>query len=169
MRRAIASTAVAFLSLLLSAFPLARGGPQTGNRDSAERDDCQADHGAVPRYRAAGRYRTDIKPGLVLFVSINPADVTRDKLIALVCKLGIDHAKEEVLRVHIFDSSRAAKKFDPLEEGNDRRTNLSYRADYSFARSAEFAHGQFLNWRPDRDDFEHWVHIDLGPPPKLGG
>ena len=121
----------------------------------------------VPRFRVARKHRTEIKPGLVLFVSIAPSDVERDKLVALACKLGRDYANEEALYVWILDSYKAARRYSPQGEGNDRTTNLSFRASYGFfCDSGKCEHS--LDWWPDPLDRSRWVHIDLGEPPERG-
>jgi hypothetical protein len=122
----------------------------------------------VPKFHLAKKYRTHPKPGLVLFVSIAPSDVHQEKLLALVCKLGRDHAVEEALWVFVLDSYRAAKRFNPQGEGNDRQTALSYRAGYWFWReTGKDAHS--LDWWPDPYDRSRSIHIDLGNPPRRPG
>ncbi len=131
----------------------------------AERGDCHAYGEKVPKYDIARHYRTDLKPGLVLFVYIAPDDVARQKLIALSCKIGRDHAAEQSLFVYVFDNKEGAKRFNPQGEGNSRQINLSYRGLYGFSREPGSAYGQSLSWRPDRNEPNRWVTIDLGTPP----
>lgn len=146
---------------------LAFGTPERGSqKEPMERDDCRAQHEGVPKYHVVRHYTTDLKRGLALFMDIATADVTREKLVALVCRVGTDHSQEQSLFVYIFDSKRAAKRFNPQGEGNDRQSNLEYRGLYWFSREPGKAYGQSLDWRPDRDDINSWVHIDLGPPPQ---
>lgn len=134
-------------------------------RESQQLANCQSYREEVPKYHVLRHYATDKKPGIILFVSVAPADVVRDKLVALGCKLGTDHADADNIFVHIFDSDGAAKKFNPAGEGNGRQINLSYRAFYSFSREKGPAYGQSLTWRPDRNDPNRWLTVDLGPPP----
>ena len=121
-----------------------------------------------PKYRLARQFHTQTNYGsaLHIFVSIDQKDVTRDKLLALSCKLGIDHANEENFFVFILDTHRAAKRFNPQGEGNDRQTNLADRAFYAFSRERGDAYGQSLTWKPDRYDPDRWVNIELGRPPE---
>jgi hypothetical protein len=136
-----------------------------GLQKESERGGCRGYGEKVPKYDIARHYRTDLKPGLVLFVYIAPDDVARQKLIALSCKIGKDHATEQSLFVYLFDSKRGAKRFNPQGEGNSRQINLSYRGLYGFSREPGSAYGQSLSWRPDRNEPNHWITIDLGPPP----
>jgi len=120
-----------------------------------------------PKYRLARQFYTHTNYGSALhtFVSIDQKDVTRNKLFALSCKLGVDHANEEDFFVYILDTPRAARRFNPQGEGNDRQTNLADRGFYAFVRDRGNAYGQSLTWKPDRDDPDRWVNIELGPPP----
>lgn len=99
-----------------------------------------------------------------MFVSVDPKKVSRNNLLALSCKLGADHANEEKFFVFILDTHRAARRFNPQGEGNDRKTNLAYRGSYGFWRDNANA-GQSLGWKPDRFDPDRWIEIDLGAPP----
>lgn len=137
-----------------------------GRQRTQERADCSAYVGRkIPTFRVAKKSRTDKGRALVLSISLAPSDVDREKLIALACKLGRDHAAEEGLFVWILDSYRAAKRYSPQGEGNDRQTELAYRGSCGFTRDPQAGYGQTLAWWPDPYDRNRFVHIDLGPPP----
>lgn len=133
-----------------------------------ESDTCEAYlKREAPKYRIARQFHThtNYESALFVFVSVNRSDVTRDKLLALSCKLGLDRANERDFFVYILDTPRAAKRFNPQGEGNDRQTNLADRGFYAFVRDSGNAYGQSLTWKPDRDDPDRWINIELGPPP----
>jgi len=133
---------------------------------SGQQASCSEARGVkVPKFRVARKFRGDVRPGLFLYISLSPSDFSPDKLIALACKLGEDHAAEESLFVWIFDSYRAAKRFDLVRGGPDRATNFAYRGGYSFSRRQGAAYGQSLDWRPDPNDLHRSERIDLGSPP----
>lgn len=117
---------------------------------------------AAPSFRIARHYELHAGGGgLAIFLSISPADFEQDNVLALVCQMAREHSSEPSLFVRVFDSYAAAKRYNILGEGNDRRTNWSYRALYGYAED----HGvvrQSLDWRPDPKDFDRWVTIDLG-------
>lgn len=140
--------------------------PSQSSQEIRSKETCQSDQKhAAPRYRVAKKYRTDLKPGLVMFVSVAPSEIDRDKLIALACELGRKYLNEDRLSVWILDSYRAARRFHPQGEGNDRQTNLSRRALFGFSR--ENGDGeQSLEWWPDPIDRNRRVHIDLGDAPR---
>lgn len=129
-------------------------------KDSCERLRSQP----VPKFRIARKEKLGLKPGLVLYVSISPSDRDRDKLIAVSCQLGRQYATEDRLFVWILDSNRAAKRYNPQGDGNDRATNSSYIGVYSFLRD-DAAGNQTLDWRSDPRNRDRLDHIDLGPPP----
>lgn len=133
-----------------------------------EKESCQTyiKH-SVPRFRVAKKYRTELKPGLVLFVSVASEDFKQDDLIALGCLLGKTNSKEEALYAWIFDSDHAASHYHPPGEGNDRQTNLAHRALYGFSRQ-KGEEGQSLDWWPEPLDRSRTIHINLGAPPSRG-
>jgi len=156
------------LCLFLSAFADQVFAQQPGSPAKTEQEHCSAYlNQAVPTYRVAWHYKTT-GPGMTMYISIAPGDVTRDKLIALGCKLGRDHARGENLFVLILDSYAEAKRFCFQCEGGDRQTSFSFRAMYAFNREPGNAY-QSLSWRPDRDTLHKWEQIDLGPPPDRPG
>lgn len=132
------------------------------------RASCGDLHGErPPDFRVAKEFRGDVRPALFLYISVVPSAISRDGLIALACKLGMDHAGEERVFVWILDNHRAAKRFDHVKGGPDLETNLAFRARYSFSRDPKAGYGQSLTWRPDRNDFNRLEKINLGPPPPL--
>jgi hypothetical protein len=118
----------------------------------------------VPRYRVARESRTNTTQ--TLFISIAPAQTDRDSLVALSCQLGRDHIAQDALFVWILDNYRAAKRYNPQGEGNDRSTASSFVGLYGLSRQLGRTYGQTLEWRPNRAERGRLVHIDLGPPPK---
>jgi hypothetical protein len=165
--RAIFSTTVLWICLCCCALLVAaQEKAQTQNK---ERDTCTNYLGREgPKYRIARKFHTETNYGsaLHIYLSINEKDVTRDNLLTLGCKLGIAYANEGSLFVRILDTRRAAKRFVPLgDPGNDRQTNMSYRGFYAFWRGKDGS-GQSLDWKPNRDDPNQWVDIDLGLPPQ---
>jgi hypothetical protein len=134
--------------------------PQVQN----EKEACEQGSSKVPKFRVVRKRRPFSKPGLELFVRISPSEVDRDKLIALSCHLGREYAREEMLNVWILDSERAAKRYNPQGEGNDEATASSFRAFYGFHH--ESASGsQSLEWKPDPNNRNRLIHIDLGAAP----
>jgi hypothetical protein len=122
----------------------------------------------IPRFRVARKDISEDGSAVVLYISIAPSYIDREDLITLGCALGRQYADRDSLRVHIMDSYRAAKRFNPQGEGNDRQTNLSNRASYGFGRDTHGGtSGQYLDWRPSADE-PGWNHIDLGPSPVRG-
>jgi hypothetical protein len=121
---------------------------------------------ASSRFRIARHYELHAGGGgLAIFVSISPADFEQDNVVALVCKMAREHSSEPSLFIRVFDSYAAARRYNILGEGNDKKTNWSYRAMYGCAED----HGvvrQSLIWRPDPKNFDRWVTIDLGERPK---
>lgn len=140
----------------LQAVPPAQmpGGAQT------ERVSCEEfENSKLPKFKVVREYPTDVMPGIVLRVLLDPADVSRDKLLALACSLGRAHAEHNLLFVYFFDSKAAAKNYSPM--------NPTQRALYGFSRNAGSVPGQSLDWRPDASDRNRWIHIDMGPSPPL--
>lgn len=128
-----------------------------------QRDDCSRSAGLpVPSYHLAREWRGDIKPLLVLFISVNTRDVNQDGLVALACAVGKKYAAEQNLSAWILDNSHAAKIYNPAHEGNTAEAERSLRATYGFSRKD---HSQTLDWRPDPKQPNKWIHIDLGRPP----
>jgi hypothetical protein len=150
------------LATVLSAIPHALMSAQNVRE---EKDDClKYQKTQVPLYRVARESRTD--SALTLFISIAPAQTDRDSLLALSCQLGRDHVAQDALFVWILDNYRAAKRYNPQGEGNDRSTASSFVGLYGFSRQPGGTYGQTLEWQPNRADRGSLVHIDLGPPPK---
>lgn len=136
--RAVCSIAVLSICFFFSASLIAA---QVGAlaRDKAK-DTCGPYLGApVPKYRIARQFRdrTEYGSSLTILLSVDQKDVTRDNLLALSCKFGVDHANEESFFLRILDTRRAAKRFVPLgDPGNDRQTNMAYRAFYAFSHGS---------------------------------
>ena len=118
---------------------------------------------AVPKFRTARKYRTDVRPGLELYISISPKTYNHDALIALVCSVAQRHSQEQSLFLRVFNSYSGAKRYNPLGEGNDENAVKSFLAFYAFARDKGV---QTLEWRPDPANTEHWESVDLGSLPK---
>jgi hypothetical protein len=117
----------------------------------------------VPQYKIAREFRPDVKPGLFLYVSVDPKDVTEEKLVTLVCALGVLHSRQETLIVWLFDDVHAAKNYNPQGEGNDRRTIRDYRGSYGYSRDPDRLFPQNLDWYPE--PLGSLVHLGLGPAP----
>lgn len=148
-----------FLFALTFAFPVL-------GQTAIEQATCEHFSSAmVPTFKIVRSTRKTTRSSLVLFVSVAPADMTRDHIVALSCRLGKRYSSEQNLFVWIFDSRRAAMRFNPQGEGNDRQTNLAYRALYGFSRQPGAKYGQTIDWRPNAQEVSRWVHIDLGLPP----
>ena len=141
--------------------------PSSKAQITSEKDTCEKyPRDAAPKFKVVRRTRKLAASSLVLFVSAAPRDATRDRLVALSCALGRKYSSEERLFAWILATERAAKRFHPQGEGNDRQTNLAYLGLYGFSREPGDAYGQSLDWKPNPLQPEHLVHIDLGPPPE---
>jgi hypothetical protein len=147
--------------LLLSAVPLVQG--QQHSNESATCDSYL--NQGVPKFHVERKFRTDLRPGLVLFVSVAPSDIHRERLLILSCPLGRKHAAESALYVWIFDSRAGGQRYNSGGEGNDEETTRSRRGLYGFSREGGKGN-QSLDWWPDRSAQDRLVHVDLGEPPK---
>jgi hypothetical protein len=107
------------------------------------------------------RWRADVNPMPILFVSIKASRVTEDSIIALVCDIGKEHSSERALDLYIFDDDRAAKVYSPAHEGNTAQVERSLRATYEFSREKG---GQWIDLRLTPNS--QWLHINLGKPPE---
>lgn len=128
-----------------------------------ESDDCRKylDREA-PKFRIARKYKTGItQPGLALYVSVASTEVTQEKLLSLACKLDRDYANRKSLFIWILDNYQSAKHFSPQGEGNDRATNLSFRASYGYFCEGDKCKRSF-DWWPDPVNRRRIVHVDLG-------
>lgn len=153
--------------VIIAGVALADSVPQSGwsRQEVVEQANCETySRNKVPKYRVAKTIPLAV-PGLDLYVSVAPPDFERDKLLTLSCTLGKLYADKDMLFVWIFDNRHAARQFDAQGEGNDRRTNLSRRARYSFSRVQNHVLGQSLDLWLDPVDHPRPIHIDLGPPP----
>lgn len=141
------------------------GGSLASPQANVESADCTSYLNApIPKYKVAVKYRTDLRPMLILQISISKETFNREDLLALACGLGRKFHKEDDLSVRIFDSQKAAKQYDETGEGVSTDTYFSYRAEYGFLRESR---NHSLRWRPSRSDRYTWVEIFLGePPPK---
>lgn len=119
---------------------------------------------APPQFRVARETRNDARHAITVSVSIARASVTQDKLVSLACELGRVYAKNQTVVAWIFDSYRAAKRYNPQGEGNDGVTNRALRATYVFSR-ADSVHE--LRWLPDPSDESQSIKFELGPVPDL--
>jgi hypothetical protein len=139
--------------------------PHAWGQEAAEKDSCERFRSQpIPKFRIVTKRNLGLKPGVEVFVSVSPSDRNREKLIVISCQLGRNYATEESLVAWILDSTRAAKRYNPQREGNDRATDASVVGVYSFIRGV--ANGnQLLDWRPDPNKQDKRLHIDLGPPP----
>ena len=127
-------------------------------------DSCSAYKTAqVPHYIVVKHWKTTLKPGLVLFVSIPPDQADRPRMVALSCELGRRYASEQSLYVVIFDSTKAAKLFNFSGEGNSNWMYAARKAIYGFTRGDNGT--QSLDWAENPDRRNELIHIDLGPPP----
>lgn len=139
----------------------------SGAQITSEMDTCEKYPPEIaPKFRIVRETRKMTESSLVLFVSVARGGATRNHLVALSCQLGRKYSSEENLFVWILNSERAAKKFNPQGEGNDRQTNVAYLGLYGFSRETKHAYGQSLDWRPDSLHPDRLVHIGLGPPPE---
>ena len=135
----------------------------TGGREG---DTCAAHAGEpVPEYRIGSQYSKDGRKYIHLFVSMHRRDITRDNLIALVCKLTEENADSDGLTVHVLDSYKIASRFTfiPLGDGEPAGADQSRRAFFIFSRDPGEAYGLTLHWLPKKG--QEWEHIYLGPPP----
>ena len=157
------------VSILMSvAFTaLIPGAAKAQTTSPTETDKCEKYRSqSVPRFKVVRKTRIGSGSALLLFVTIAPVGVDRNRLIALSCQLGIDHSVENELFVWILDNERAAKHYNPQGEGNDRATASAVVGLYGFSRrQGGPAYGQSLEWRPNRAN-RQVIHIDLGPPPE---
>jgi len=117
-----------------------------------------------PKFRLARQIRNESMQSVILFVSITPRDITQDKLLTLSCSLGKTYARNQSFVLWLFDSYKAAKRFNPQGEGNDSATELAFRSFYSFSREEN---EQSFSWLPDPGNYASTVKIKLGPPPPL--
>lgn len=142
-----------FFCLVATASPAAQ--PQATN------DGCMPYYDRpVPKFHVGRQYRiTAGTGGLVIDISMAPADFDKDKVLAVVCRIARVHPNEAGLFVHVFDSERAAKRYNPTG-GNDKQTTFSYRAVYDYADTRHLE--QAFSWRPDPQDLTRWVPVDLG-------
>lgn len=128
-------------------------------------ESCSAYSGAKPpKFRLARQVRNEKMRSLVLYISVDPRDITQDKLVNLGCSLGRTYANNQVLIVWILDNYKAAKRFNVQGEGNDSATRLACRASYSFDREEN---DQSLTWSSDRGNYATTVNVKLGPPPPV--
>jgi hypothetical protein len=114
-------------------------------------------------FQVAGRSGTTLTPSLTLYVSVASLDFDREKLIALGCKLGRDHRRDNQLWVWIFDSYRAAKWRSTPRKGSNPEADRARIAIYSFGRATD-DYGQYLRL-PDPARPNEYIRIDLGGPP----
>jgi len=141
----------------------------TGAQTSlAEKDDCRNYLSVkIPKFNVVRAMRADLRPALELYISVAPAEIDHDQMLALACHLGTIHAVEEALFFWICDTKSAAKHFEPggAESSGSENDKLSCRVSYSFTRYPQDGYGQLFDWRPERSDPKRWVLVDLGPPP----
>jgi hypothetical protein len=121
-----------------SSDPTVKTSPARSAAQSVERDDCNRYlSDKTPDFRIAKRYRTDLKPGIVLQLSLAPSDATRDKLLTLACKLGRKYADNQDVYIWFMDSYRAAKLYNPQGEGNDSEAARSRRGYYALLKDTK--------------------------------
>ncbi len=121
----------------------------------------------LPDYRVANRFLKEEPVYIHLYVSVVRRDITRSRMIALVCKLAQENAEADTLSIQVFDRFQVATKFGPNNEGDPAGSDKSRRAIYMFSREPGEAHGQRLDWLPSNE--REWKHIYLGPPPERPG
>jgi len=158
--------ALFFLTCLMAALNLHASQQNAEGTGDRERDTCAAHAGEpVPEYRIGSQYSKPSPNSIHLFLSMHRGDITRDNLIALVCKLTEENADEEDLYVHVFDSYKIASRFTfiPLGNGEPAGADRSLRAFFIFSRDPGEAYGLTLHWLPKKG--QEWEHIYLGPPP----
>jgi hypothetical protein len=115
-----------------------------------------------PKFRVARKIQSEDKQSVTIFVSVDPTDISRDKLLTVVCGLGRTYARSQTLVVWVLDDYRAATRFNPQGEGNDSATTIAFRASYYFSREKN---EQSFGWLPDVHNHSNKVEVDLGPPP----
>lgn len=151
--------------ILVLALSILAGAAGTRGQTSTVHDSCDSYLKLrKPQFRIVRKQRTTLKPGLELFVSVPPRDADRSGLLAVVCYLGQEFATETALFVWILDNQKAAGRYNPQGEGNDRETASAFRGLYGFNR--DDGGSQSFEWKPDPDKPQLLVHIDLGPPPR---
>jgi hypothetical protein len=97
---------------------------------------------------------------------ISPSDATKENLLALSYHIGRTHSIEQSLFVWIFDTTRAAKRYNTTAEGNDSGTNASLLGMYGFVRNEPKLHA--LTWFSNPTNHYDKVEIQLGPIPDAG-
>lgn len=118
----------------------------------------------IIRYHIARKVRIKESRLVYLFISIDPEDVDRSKLLTLGCALGRKFSREWALAVYIFDNNKFAKSFNPQGEGN---SDAAYRSNcglYRFIREGQVT-GQEMLLRSNPKSSDLDIRIDLGPPP----
>jgi hypothetical protein len=141
--------------------------PQVSGQQSAEKDSCDRYLSAAkPKFEIVRKEKTTLRPGLQLFVSIPLSEANRSGLLTVGCQIGRDYAREPSLFVWILSNKRAAQRYNPQGEGNDRATASSFVALYGFDRNNGGSE-QSLEWKPSPESPQHLIHIALGPPPRV--
>ena len=82
----------------------------------------QIPNSRIPRFRIARNFENATARGRIIKLSIAPEEVTQDKLISLVCKLGRDYANEQVLVIWILNNNRGG----PAIQSAGRRKRYAY-------------------------------------------
>jgi len=137
--------------------------PQPSKASEPKSDSCDAHLSEKPpKFRVARLFRNDSIGGTSLYISVSPADISQDKLMALGCSLGKAYAKDRGFTAWIFDSYRTARHYDPIGESKYAWTRSALRASYGFDRDKN---NQGFGWQPDPKDRSSWIEFDLGPLP----
>ena len=101
---------------------------------------------------------------MFLHISIEPAKVNREKLIALACSLSKDLAKHKDMEVWIFNNYKLARSYIEYTEGNSKEAQYALCGDYIITYHGLYA-GQVLQIRSDPKSYYMDTRIDLGKPP----
>jgi len=119
--------------------------PVFGEQPS-EHASCLATSASAPRF-AVGRKTVNGKAqAVVLNVSVNRKDGSKEKVVALACKLTRDYDNQRTLVVWFFTSLEAAKQFRTSGEGVSVATKKSLMASY---RSEPAQNVHELTWTPN--------------------
>ena len=138
--------------------------PLTTVAESPVSDSCDAhrNDGVPPfhvRYRREWTYNG--VRAMTMNLSLKPAGITQNGLIATACKLARDHADKDVLVLWVLDNDSAARRFRLTGQGISG-SGFVVRASYSYDRRDN---SQGLTWTPNVHNPATSIKVALGNPP----
>ena len=138
--------------------------PLTTVAESPVSDSCDAHRNdKVPPFHV--RYRREWTyngvSAMTMNLSLKPADITQNGLIATVCKVARDHANKDVLVLWVLDKDSEARRFRVTGQGISG-SGFVVRASYSYDRRDN---SQDLTWTPDVHNPSASIKVALGPAP----